>query len=219
MLDTTREFDGELERRLRAFASERLSPDAWASVRMRATVIEHGRELRAKRAERRLGFNILMRRGATVGLVSVIAIATGTTAALAASPGGPLYGVRLQIEAAFLPYAGPARTNAEIGLLNERTGEITDAVQAGNDSAAKAAADAYGSQVDEAVSSAGGSADVAARRAELLSLRATLVRQLNHFQSLIKPNDRSSSNLNRLIARTQAAIAAVDAKLRALPAS
>jgi len=66
---------------------------------------------------------------------------------------------------------------------------------------------------------AGGStsADVAALRADLLILKAALERQLAHLETIAKPNDTASANLQANIAKTQAALATVIAKLASLP--
>ena len=218
MSDTTR-FDAmpgdeEVERELAAYASARLTPDRFASNRMRVAVIERARLAAAAPAPHRLDvlgrFRVSLGRLAPVALVAAIAITGGTAAGVAASPGGPLYGIRVQIETALLPSSGAARTDAQIGLLDERVGEITDSIQSGNLDGTDASAEAYDDQLQQAIDSA------ASQRAQLLALRATLVRQLNHFETLAKPNDRMSSNVQKLIARTEAAIAAVDAKLAAL---
>src|SRR4051812_21869417 len=104
-MDVERFEDREVERRLRAYAGARLSPEPWASIRMRAAVIEHGHELRGSVARppflTRIG--LAGRRVLLVGLITVLAVMGGGSAALAASPGGPLYGTRLAIETALLP--------------------------------------------------------------------------------------------------------------------
>jgi hypothetical protein len=217
----TLHLDEEVERELAAYASARLSPDRLASNRMRVAVIEHGRTRAAAAGGHHAldvlaPFRLRLRRLAPVALVAAIAITGGTTAAVAASPGGPLYGVRLQIETALLPASGSARTDAQIGLLDERADEITNAVDDGNSAGTDAAANAYGDQVDQTIDGTGAGTDVAAQRGALLDLRATLEKQLAHFQSIVKPNDKSAGNLQSLIAKTQAAIATVDAKLAAL---
>jgi hypothetical protein len=191
---------------------------------MRVAVIERARSAqtaappRALDVRGRLGLGF--RRLAAVALVAAVAITAGTAAGVAAAPGGPLYGVRIQIETALLPASGIARTDGQVGLLDERTDELTTAVDAGDANAADAAANAYGDQVDQAVSSTDqASGSVAQQVAGLEQLRTTLTRQLAHFQGLTKPNDKSATNLEKLIAKTQAAIAAIDAQLDALGAS
>jgi hypothetical protein len=214
--------DDEVERALSAYASARLSPDRWAGNRMRVAVIEHARNVQSGPATRldALGrLSLGLRRLVFVGLVAALAIAVGTTAGVAAAPGGPLYATRVQIETALLPASGVARTDGQLGLLNERSEEITTAVGAGDANAAGAAANAYGTQVDEAISTADqGSTAIAQRIADLQQLRTTLTRQLAHFQSIVKPNDKAAANLQRLIAKTQASIAAIDAQLAGLGA-
>lgn len=207
--------DGDVARRLRAYAGERLSPDAWASVRMRAAVIESGRARQVAGSRHRFDvlapFRIgLVRRAAPIALVAVLAIGSGTVAGVAASPGGPLYDSRLWLETALLPGSGVARFDAQVGHMDERIDELTSAVDSGNSAAADAAANAYDNQVSQAIQSA------AQDRAELLDLRATLVKHLAHLQSLVKPNDKAAANLQNLIARTRAAIADVDRQLAAL---
>jgi hypothetical protein len=212
--DTTEHVDDDLERELRAYASARLSPDRYASVRMRAAVLEHARATQAPESHRLdvLGLlRIRVRRLAPIALVAALAISAGTVAGVAASPGGPLYGLRIQIETILLPSSGRARAEAQIGLINERAEEITDALDNGNAGGADAAVDAYDNQLRDALRNA------AAQRAVLMDLRASLVQKLNHFQSLVKPNDTASANLQKLIAKTQAAIAEIDSKLAGLP--
>lgn len=216
--DTTRIAGEELERELRTYASARLSPDRFASQRMRAAVLARAATMpRVARVEPRqpLGFfdtfRLGTRRVAFVALVAVLAIGTGTAAGVAASPGGPLYGARLWVETALLPAGGQARTDAQAAQLNERLDEITGAVDKGDVAAADAATNAYNQEVDQAVSSAG------EMRAQLLSLKATIIRHLAHLQSMGRPNDKAAANLEKLIARNQAALASINAKLAALP--
>ena len=223
--DTTR-LDEEVERELAAYASARLSPDRFAKTRMRAFVVEHAREQAAIAARPKVpsffALRLSVRGLAAVGLVAVLAIAGGTATAFAASPGGPLYGVRIQIETALLPASGAARTDAQANLINERAEELTDAIDNGNAAGADAAGDAYGNQVDQAVDNATGStgpsaADIAAQRADLLTLQAAFQRQLAHLQGIVKPSDPSAANLQKLITKTQAALDDVNAKLASLP--
>ncbi|HEY2916817.1 MAG TPA: hypothetical protein VGI98_06340 [Candidatus Limnocylindrales bacterium] len=228
-MNDTAPFDGhadeDLEHALAAYASARLSPDRWATNRMRVAVIEHARSGAPAPAvggglERwwgrfqRLGF---------VALVAALAITGGSAAGVAASPGGPLYGVRVQIETALLP-SGTDRTNAQIALLTERSDELTEAIKDGDQNGAGAAGDAYGKQlqqlVDDSVSNPSGgptAAEVAKQRADLMTLRAALERQLAHLLTIAKPNDTAAANLENNIAKTQAALDTVDAKLAALP--
>ncbi len=201
--------DDELARRLRAYAGARLSPDPWASIRMRTAVIEHGHAARAE-ASRRSGWRRLIRPLRVVALVGVLAVATGASAALAASPGGPLYGARLWVESALIPLSGDPGA-ARVDLIDQRLDEVTAAVNAGNANAANAAGNAYSNEVDQAAQAA------AQNRADLLALRATVARQLTHLQGLTTPNSRAQANLDRLIANARGALATIDARLAALP--
>jgi hypothetical protein len=212
--DTTEHVDDDLERELRAYASARLSPDRFASVRMRAAVIERVRAAQAPEPHRLdllASLKIGVRRLAPIALVVALAVSTGTAAGLAASPGGPLYALRIQIETALVPGSGDARTNAQLGLINERAEEITDAIDTGNAGGAAAAVDAYNHQVDQSI------ANATAHRAALMDLRASLVQKLIHFQGMVKSNDTAAANLQKLIAKTQAGIAEIDAQLNGLP--
>ena len=216
--DTRRIAGEELERELRAYAGARLSPDRLTTERMRIAVLEQARLLRlspvpprAHRIDVLAAFRLGFKRLAPIALVAALAIEVGSTAGVAASPGGPLYDTRLWIETALLPAGGLARTDAQEAQLSERIDEVTGAVADGNTTAAAAAANAYGQEVTQAVSSA------AQSRADLLQLRATIVRHLAHLQGLVRPNDKSAANLEKLIAKAQAALDTIDAKLAALP--
>jgi hypothetical protein len=221
--DTRRIAGEELERELRTYASVRLSPDRFASDRMRAAVLAHARTLPVATplgivaAPRRLDFLAAFRLGtrrlAPVALVAAIAIGAGSAAGVAASPGGPLYQTRIWLETALLPAGGEARADAQAAQLNERIDEITGAVDDGDVGAADAAANAYDQEVDQAVSTA------AQSRADLLQLRATIVRHLAHLQSIGHTTDKATANLQKLIAKDQAALATIDAKLAALPSA
>ncbi len=199
----------ELVRRLQAYAGARLSPDQWASVRMRTAVIEHGRAARAA-APRRYGWRQLVRQLGFVALVGVLAIATGSSAAFAASPGGPLYDARLWVETALIPFSGDPGA-ARVDQIDQRIDEVTSAVNAGNGNAANAAGNAYTTEVDQA-------AQAAQNRADLLALQAAVSRQLTHLQGMAHGSPKAQANLNRLIANAQAALADINAKLAALPA-
>ena len=208
--------DGDVERRLRAYAGARLTPDARTGVRIRTAVIEHGRERRAASATRH-GLDVLgplrigiLRRAVPVALVGVLAISGGAMAGVAASPGGPLYDTRLWVESAFLPASGAARLDAQVAHIGDRIDEATGALDAGDGSAADAALNAYDNQVDAALAAA------AADRAELLQLRASIARHLAHLQSLVKPNSKSAIQLQRAIAKSVAALADIDRQLAAL---
>lgn len=209
----------ELERELRTYASARLSPDRFASHRMRTAVMEQARTAMPAglpaAAPHRLdvlsALRIGTRRLAPFALVAALAIGTGSAAAAAATPGGPLYPIRVWVESALLPAGGDARADAQQALLNERMDEISGAIGAGDNGAANAASSAYDQEVDQAL------AQAAQDRATLLALRATVARHLAHLVSLEKPNGKADAQLRQLIAKTQATLASIDAQLAALP--
>ena len=69
---------------------------------------------------------------------------TSVTMAAQTSPGRPLFGARLALEAALLPgAAAPSRVDAQLDRLARRVAEVTDAVRDGDGGAAAAAARAY----------------------------------------------------------------------------
>jgi hypothetical protein len=212
-LEPTVSEDDDLERELRTYASARLSPDRFASARMRAAVLDHARAAQPPERHRLdvlAGLRIGVRRLAPIALVGAIAVSAGTAAGVAASPGGPLYALRIQIETALLP-GGEARFGAQEVQLGERIDEFTGELAAGDTNGAGAAGDAIDQEVGNLISVA------AQDRAELLEAKSTLSRHLAHFQSLVKPNGKSAANLQKLIAKTQAAIAEINAKLAAPP--
>jgi len=115
MNDTTRShahLDEEVERALAAYASARLTPDRFATNRMRVAVIERARTgSAAPSLDGLAGLRFRFRRLGFVALVAALAITSGTAAGVAASAGGYLYGLRIQIETALLP-SGEDRTDA-----------------------------------------------------------------------------------------------------------
>lgn len=163
----------EVERRLRAYAEERLSPSAAATTRMRAGVMaaahrraalmaagatsgavgspQAGRAAAGQRTWRR-SFIALAAAGLTLGILA--------GSALAARPGGPLYEARLWAEMATLPTEVVARAAAEMERLEARLEEARQASASGDGRAVEAALEAYTKIVLEAA--AGGHGDPAA---------------------------------------------------------
>lgn len=155
--------------RLGAFADARLSPDPAAVRRMRARVLREARarfeagtiaapadtdrvtSIADRRPTRRR-----LRRGAALLLAATLSLAAVGGAALAATPGGPLYGAALWLEEAMLPAGGAARTDAEIERLEHRLSEAGAAVASGNGGAIAAALAAYRETVDDALAAVGG---------------------------------------------------------------
>lgn len=156
--------DREIELRLEAFASARLSPDREAVARTRARLMREARlQFEAARIAgttapptvlarhrpiaRRLAMPIL---AASVWL----ALAVGSISASTA--GGPLYHARMWIETAILPTDGVSRANAEITRLNDRLAEAGAAAARGDAGAVQAAVEAYRQIADEALAGSTG---------------------------------------------------------------
>jgi len=75
---------------------------------------------------------------------SLAVMTTSVTMAAQTSPGRPLFGARLALEAALLPGAAtPSRVDAQLARLARRVAEVTDAVGDGDGGAAAAAVRAY----------------------------------------------------------------------------
>jgi hypothetical protein len=79
----------------------------------------------------------------------ILVVAGGTLAAV--GPGGPLYELRLGLEAAALPGSGDARSDAQAERLERRLGEIRAAATSGDAEALRAAVEAYRAAVDDAL--------------------------------------------------------------------
>ena len=156
--------DAELQRRLEAYAEARLSPDPAAVARIRARIMREARTqlegaapveshepIRIGRVRRARG----LRRPAALLLAAALSLTVAGGAALAAQPGGPLYGARLWLEAATLPGAPGPRTEADIKRLGDRVSEIVTAAQTGNGTGVQAALGAYQDIVNDALTAAG----------------------------------------------------------------
>lgn len=192
----------ELLRELRAYAGTRLSPDAHASHRMRVAVLERAQTVRPVRSPfliRRTIFTFL-RAGTMVALVAVLAVGTGATAGLAASPGGPLYGVRLSVEDAFLPSMGLARTVAQVNQIDERVDEAQAAAAHGDAGGVTAALSAFEVKVNVAVRDAG------TDPAQLGHVQAAVSMHLPTLQALLAARPRLAAVVERAIQASRQAL-------------
>src|SRR5690349_438376 len=155
-----------LRQRLQAYAEARLTPDVATSARIRARVlaVAHRRAelaradaaltvvrdvpvVRATVAGRRHG---RWQQAMTAVLVAALAAGAGAGTALAAKPGGALYGARLWAETVTLPSDPSQRALAELERLEHRLAEASEAIRAGDTAGAAAALDAYSQIVDAA---------------------------------------------------------------------
>ena len=123
--------------------------ESWVVSAFRAAAVERLPAVAPEPAPgRRTAFATRLRaswRWRVFAFAAALAVMT-TSAAMAAqtSPGRPLFGARLALEAALLPgAAAPSRIDAQLARLARRVAEVTDAVGDGDGGAAAAAARAY----------------------------------------------------------------------------
>jgi hypothetical protein len=152
----------EIERRLRAYGDERLSPSAAATTRMRAAVMTVAdRRAALIAAEATLSARvsppiasaprrIAWRRPALALFAGVLSLGLLAGTVFAARPGGPLYDARIWAEMATLPSDVLARAEAEVERLEARLQEAQQASAAGDGAGVEAALEAYASIVEEA---------------------------------------------------------------------
>ena len=153
-----RPADLEIYRRLDAFATMRLAPDAAAMARIRTSLMGQALALADARsaalsspapfpvaitARPSVAFPRPQRRAAAAVLAACLVVGVGAGSVAASQAGGPLYGPRMWIEAATLPSDPMARANAQLGRLDARIQEVRIASGNGNAGAAKAALEAY----------------------------------------------------------------------------
>jgi hypothetical protein len=223
--------DTELRRRLEAYAGSRLSPDPVVASRMRARVlaVAHRQAAEARGdaalaivpadgelpgtlpAARRAG-RTQWRRAAAVLLAASLGLTLIAGTALAARPGGPLYGTRIWVETLTLPSDPSARAIAELERMDHRLQEAIAARQAGDPGAATAALAAYEAIVDgasaralldgDAVASAALDAGVARNIVVLQALAGTLPEQASDaidraIQRAIDRSDEAVDTIHR----------------------
>ena len=196
----------ELLRELRAYAGARLSPDVRTSQRMRVAVLEQGRTVRPARQPFLVRLTVLrlVRAATMVALVAVLAVGTGATAGLAASPGGPLYGARLSFEDAFLPSMGLARTVAQVSQIDERVDEATAAADEGDTGGVTAALSAFEVKVSGAVHDAGRDP------AKLVHIQDAVSMHLPTLQSLLATRPRFAAIIEQAIRASHEALDQID---------
>lgn len=183
--------DGNLRRRLEAYAEARLSPDLSASARIRARVqaVAHRQSAltrsdptlallpepdqrsavdgwRTVTHHRESGGSGPWRRTASVMLAASLGLGLVAGTVVAARPGGALYGARLWAETLSLPADPAARAVAELERLTERLAEATSMSAAGDTAGASAAIRAYESIMSEATANAVAGSDVASAALE-----------------------------------------------------
>jgi hypothetical protein len=148
------ESTDDIERRLASYAAARLELPPEAAARMRVAIVAAAR---ARRGDRPGLIRLARRRRWTAALLLAAALtATLGGAALGASPGSPLYGLRLWVENATLPAEANARADAQLELLDERLKEAQAASVAGNGNAVAAALAAYRAEIEALLATADG---------------------------------------------------------------
>ena len=171
--------EGNLRRRLEAYADARLSPERAASARIRARVqaVAH-RQSALARSDSTLALlpgpdqhptvigwrsttrhlesrgSGRWRRTASVLLAASLGLGVMAGTVVAARPGGALYGARLWAETLTLPGDPAARAVAELERLTERLAEATSMSAAGDTAGASAAIRAYEIIMSEATANA-----------------------------------------------------------------
>lgn len=203
----------EVKARLEAYAAARLSPAADASTRMRTAVMREAHRASGQGLAVVDGGHDAVRDVASRGprrarptrLVAAVAAATLALfvlagAALAARPGAPLYPIRLWVEAALMPAGDDARTEAEIGRLDDRLDEARSAAASGDHAGVVAALDAYRAILDEAL----GSANDAAQQGRLEAVLGTHLAVLEALTSSVPEPARDA--LARALERSGQAI-------------
>ena len=171
----------ELARRLEAYASVRLAPNRAAAQRVRAAIVE---EARMRTLERAIGSTPHRhRRGPSrvvaLLLAAALTMATAVGVAAAATPGGPLYGVRIWVETAMLPADADARALERIRQIEERLLDAERAIASGDRNAIAAAIQAYREAVANAVNEVGNDADRLARLQAALGNHVTVLQALS----------------------------------------
>jgi hypothetical protein len=167
-----RRAHGELERRLEAYASARLSPHPGHMARVRAAVTAEARRalaeplpssLVAMPANRPRFFSGWRRTSLALAAASLAGLLLGGSAFAASRAGAPLYGARVWLETVTLPADLDARAAAQLSRLQSRLGDVADAATRGDGSAVSAALAEYRASVEDALATAGENHDLLAR--------------------------------------------------------
>jgi hypothetical protein len=209
----------EMEQRLRAYADARLSPTPEAVERMRAAIVARAAAAPATRGLRRPSGAVVwrswwpIRSRRAVGALLAASLSVGSAAAVfAASPGSPLYGTRLWLEALTLPAAGDARVAAQVEQLDQRDAEVQQATLAQDAGAVTAALAGFDQEMANAVHDAGNDPT------RLAHLEAVLQKHIAVLQG-VEANAPASAvpAIENAITASSKALAQIEAKLKQLP--
>jgi hypothetical protein len=184
-MDRRRPTDAEIEERLTAYASARLSPDPEWTARTRAALVDlaerRGRasstvvDLDAARARRGLALPSLarFRRTAVAGLLAASLAVASVSLVLAAGPASPLYPARLWLESVTTP-----ASSGDLSSLDRRLSEAQDAATHGQGAAVSAALEAYRQSVLDALKAAGNDEEKLARLNAALGVHDVVLQTL-----------------------------------------
>jgi hypothetical protein len=209
----------EMEQRLRTYADARLSPTPEAVERMRAAIVARAAGAAAMRdVQRRPGtvfrrswWPIRSRRA--VGALLAASLTVGSAAAVfAATPGSPLYGTRLWLEALTLPQSGDARIDAQVGQLDQRDAEVQQA-SSGHDAAAiTAALAAFDEEMAAAIRDAGNDPS------KLAHLETVLQKHITVLEGVLANAPAAAvPAIEGAITASSKALTQIEARLRQLP--
>jgi len=209
----------EMERRLRAYAAARLSPTPEAVERMRAAIVARASGATAMRGvQRRSGVVVgrswwPIRSRRAVGALLAASLTVGSAAAVfAATPGSPLYGTRLWLDALTLPQSGDARIDAQVVQLDQRDAEVQEASSAQDASAVAAALAAFDEEMATAIGDAGNDPS------KLAHLEAVLQKHIAVLQGVLAKAPASAiPAIENAITASSKALAQIEAKLKQLP--
>lgn len=217
-VDTT--ATDEMEQRLRAYAAARLSPTPEAVERMRAAIVARAAGAVAMRDVQRRPASVVrrswwpIRSRRTAGALLAASLTVGSAAAVfAATPGSPLYGTRLWLEAMTLPRSGDARIDAQAGQLGQRDAEVENASSAHDAVAVTAALAAFDEELLTAVSDAGNDPTKLAHLEVVLQKHLTVLRGV-----LAGAPAAAVPAIEGAIVASSKALAQIEARLQQLPA-
>jgi hypothetical protein len=209
----------EMEQRLRAYADARLSPTPEAVDRMRAAIVARATGAAATRnGQRRFGAIVPrgwlpIRSRRAVGALLAASLTVGSAAAVfAATPGSPLYGPRLWLEALTLPQSGDARIDAQVGQLDQRDAEVEQAASARDATAVTAALAAFDDELAAAVRDAGNDPS------KLAHLEAVLQKHITVLEGVLANAPAAAvPAIQGAITASSKALAQIEARLQELP--
>lgn len=197
----------ELERRLEAYASARLTPRRVAIARMRTSLIEEVR-MRSLNAsiskDRRTGRG--RRRVAALCLAATLGFASAVSITAASEAGGPLYGARIWLDVATLATDPDQRALERLHLINARILEMEQAAASGDKNAVAAAIAAYQEAVLASLVEAG------TDEMQLADLKSDLGVHLTVLETLAgRVPERAVAGINKAIEASTKAVERIDA--------